>query len=410
MNRINAWGCTIVGALLLGACGGGGSSGPDPATSASALHAGRNITSVISFGDSLSDAGTYTPATAIPGTDPPVYLGGKFTTNSATGTIWVENIAATLGLVVTPAEVGFAGQSVHCPAAAQGLGTTCTAYGQGGSRVTDPNGKRHAAGALTVPVKTQIANHLARFGRFQSRDLILVWAGANDLLWEVEPDPAVNPNSFVVKLFQIQAQVQAGALSPDQANALLSEALATSQAAMKLAARQLAGYIRSEILDKGGRTVAVLNLPDPVSTPEGSATAAALPVLGAAMTSLADAFNLALAQGLQGQEARLIDVRGVISDVVARPSAYGMVNASVPACDAAKMSLITGGAVTDGFSLFCNATPGAPYNGIRDGADVRTWFFADGNHPTTGGYKVISDAVLRQLDAFGWLGTGRQDE
>jgi phospholipase/lecithinase/hemolysin len=410
MNRIHAWGCTIVTALLLGACGGGGSSGPESATSTTASRAGRNITAVISFGDSLSDAGTYTPATAIPGTNPPIYLGGKFTTNSPTGTIWIEDVAAALGLVVTPAEVGFGGQSVHCPAAAQGLGKTCTAYGQGGARVTDPNGTRHAAGALTVPVKTQIANHLARFGRFKSHDLIFVWAGANDLLWEVEPDPAVNPNSFVVKLFQIQARLQAGAITADQANALLSDALATSQAAMQLAAGQLAGYIRSEILGNGGRTVAVLNLANPVSTPEGAATAAALPVLGAAMTSFADAFNAALAQGLDGQSARLIDVRGLISDVVARPAAYGMVNASVPACDAAKMSLITGGAVTDGFSLFCNATAGAPYNGIRAGADVGTWFFADGNHPTTGGYKVIGDVVLRQLEAFGWLGSGRQDE
>ena len=40
------------------------------------------------------------------------------TTNSATGTVWVENLATSLGLLVTPAEVGFAGSSVKCPAAA----------------------------------------------------------------------------------------------------------------------------------------------------------------------------------------------------------------------------------------------------------------------------------------------------
>ena len=72
---------------------------------------------------------------------------------------------------VTPAEVGFNGQSVKCPAAAvPALATTCTAYGQGGSRVTDPMGIGHNAdgsGALTVPVVTQIANHLARFAQLQ---------------------------------------------------------------------------------------------------------------------------------------------------------------------------------------------------------------------------------------------------
>ena len=47
-----------------------------------------------------------------------------------------------------------------------------------------------------------------------------------------------------------------------------------------------------------------------------------------------------------------------------------------------RSALITGGAVTDGSSLFCNATPGAPFNGLRAGADVNTWQFADGVHPT----------------------------
>jgi phospholipase/lecithinase/hemolysin len=67
------------------------------------------------------------------------------------------------------------------------------------------------------------------------------------------------------------------------------------------------------------------------------------------------------------------------------------------------MATITNGAVTDGFALFCNATRKAPYNGLRDGANVHTWFFADGNHPTTGGHKLISGEVLRQVRSFGWL-------
>jgi outer membrane lipase/esterase len=403
MKRFKTWAGCLAAALLLVACGGGDPEVVANASISADLAVRRPFSAVVSFGDSLSDVGTYTPATVIPGTNPPIYLGGKFTTNGPAGTIWVENLAAALGLVVTPAEVGFAGQSVRCPAAAQGLAATCTAYGQGGARVTDPNGIRHSAGALTVPIKMQIANHLSSFGRFRSGDLILVWAGANDLLWEVEQDPAVNPNSFVVKLFQIQALLQAGAITPDQANVSLYEALTASQAGMRLAAQQLAGYIRSQILAKGGKFVAVLNLPDPVSTPEGAATAAFSPVLGAAMTSFAETFNQTLTDALAGQPVRFIDAKALIADVVAQPGRYGMVNASVPACDAAKMSAITGGAVTDGFSLFCNATPGAPYNGIRDGADIGTWFFADGNHPTTGGYKVVSDEVIKQIKSFGWL-------
>jgi phospholipase/lecithinase/hemolysin len=44
-----------------------------------------------------------------------------------------------------------------------------------------------------------------------------------------------------------------------------------------------------------------------------------------------------------------------------------------------------------------------PYNGLRAGADIDTWQFADGVHPTPGGHKVISNFVTSQLRAFGWL-------
>jgi phospholipase/lecithinase/hemolysin len=120
---------------------------------------------------------------------------------------------------------------------------------------------------------------------------------------------------------------------------------------------------------------------------------------------LSASFNQGLRDGLAGQPVRLVDMRAFISDVVARPAPHGIANTSVPACDAARMAAITGGAVTDGSALFCNATPGAPYNGLRAGADVDSWFFADGNHPTTGGYRLISDEVLRLMRLWGWLRT-----
>ena len=44
-----------------------------------------------------------------------------------------------------------------------------------------------------------------------------------------------------------------------------------------------------------------------------------------------------------------------------------------------------------------------PAAGLAAGADVNTWFFADLNHPTTGGHKAFSDAVLGQLRSFGWI-------
>jgi phospholipase/lecithinase/hemolysin len=390
-----SWALTAVAvAALLSACGGSEPNVPGSGEPAGAPSTKGAFTAVVSFGDSLSDAGAYAPATSLTGNGLPPYFGGKFTVNSATATIWVENLATTLGLLTTPAEVGFAGTSVKCPVALSlpALAATCTAYGQGGSRVTDANGIGKSTGALTVPVKTQIANHLARFSSFKPTDLILVWGGNNDAF--------VQFGIFAATATQIQTDAAAGKLSADQANIALFNAETAAQTAMKSAALELAGYVKTEILAKGGQYVAVMNLPDSTLTPFGSTLpASAKPVLSA----LVDTFNLWLKDGLTGLPVKLMDQNTPGKDVYANPAKYGLVNNTVPVCDAAKIAVITGNAVTDGSSLFCNSTVGAPYNGIRSGASVTTWQFADGVHPTPGGHKIISDYVTQQLKAYGWI-------
>ena len=386
-------------ALLLVACGGGDPSVPGSGAPAGAPTAKGTFTAVVSFGDSLSDLGAYSPATSLAGNGTPPFFGGKFTTNETSngtpdanllGKVWVENLASSLGIVVTPAEVGFGASSVKCPAAAvPALAATCTGYGQGGSRVTDPNGIGHSTGALTVPMVTQIANHLARFTSFKASDLILVYGGNNDVFTQF--------GIFAATAATIQANT---ALTPDQANQALFAAQSTAQAAMKVAAQELVVDIKTQILAKGGTYVAVMALSDIGDTPFGnSLPATAKPVL----TSLSQTFNLWLRDGLTGQPVQIIDTFAIFKDGYLNPAKFGIVNNTIPACDATKISAITSGAVTDGSSLFCNATPGAPYNGLRTGADVNTWQFADSVHPTTGGHKIISDAFAAQLKAFGWI-------
>jgi phospholipase/lecithinase/hemolysin len=404
LRSLTPW---VVSALLLAACGGGDPDVPGTGSPSGAPTTKGTFTAVVSFGDSLSDVGTYSPATSLAGAaGTPPYFGGKFTTNetgtgaptaNALGKVWVENLATSLGLVVTPAEVGFNGASVKCPAAAvPALAGTCTAYGQGGSRVTDPNGIGHnptdGSGALTVPMVTQIANHLARFGNFKSSDLILVYGGNNDVFTQF--------GIFAATAQSVQAQVVAGTLTADQANVQLFAAQQAADAAMKTAALQLVAAVKTQILAKGGTYVAVMTLSDIADTPFGNSLPASLrPVL----TDLSRIFNLWLRDGLTGQPVQIIDTFALFKDGYQNPAKYGIVNNTVPTCDAAKISAITGGAVTDGSSLFCNATPGAPYNGLRTGADVTTWQFADSVHPTTGGHKIISDAFAAQLHAFGWI-------
>ena len=397
MNNIRHWASLILAAWLLVACGGGDPDVPGSGSPSGAPTTQGTFTAVVSFGDSLSDVGAYTPATVIPGTNPPVYIGGKFTTNGAAGTVWVENLATSLGLLVTPAEVGFNGMSVMCPAAANpALASTCTAYGQGGARVTNPNGIGRdpgtGAGALTVPVVTQIDNHLARFTSFKDTDLILVYAGSNDVF--------VQFGTFAAAAAQIQAQAATGAITPEQANLQLFAAQTAALGAMKQAALELAGYVRAKILANGGRYVAVMTLSDIAETPFGrSLPANVQPVL----TDLSPIFNLWLRDGLTGQPVAIIDTFALFKNLSANAAALGFTNATAPACSAASISAITGGAVTDGSSLFCNSTLGAPYYGLDAGASATTWFFADSVHPTTGGHQAISDAFIQQLQSFGWL-------
>ena len=392
MKNIRSWVLTAVAAALLTACGGSEPEVPGTGQPSGAPTTLGTFTAVVSFGDSLSDIGAYAPATSLTGNGQAPYFGGKFTANGSGGTVWVENVATRLGIVATVGEVGFGATSVKCPAAAvPALASTCTAYGQGGSRVTDPNGIGKTTGALTVPVRTQIANHLQRFTSFRASDLILVWGGNNDVF--------IQFGAFTAAATQIQTDAAAGRITANEANLRLFQAQTAAQGELKKAALELTGYVKTEILAKGGRYVAVFNLPDSSLTPFGSTLPATVkPVLSA----LVDTFNLWLRDGLTDVAVKIIDQNTPGKDVYANPARYGLVNNTVPTCDVAKIQAITGGAVTDGSSLFCNSTVGAPYNGLRTGADVNTWQFADSVHPTPGGHKIISDYVLAQLRSFGW--------
>lgn len=392
MTLIRSWLPTaLVAAMSMAGCGGGN----DPDVPGSGAPSGApttqgSFTRVVSFGDSLSDIGTYTPATSATGNGQPPYIGGKFTTNSATATVWVENVATALNIALTPAQVGFGATSQACPAA----NATCTAYAQGGSRVTDPNGIGHSGGALTVPVNTQIANHLARFTSFSANDLVFVYAGNNDVF--------VQFGTFVATATAIQTQAATGAITQEQATLALFNAQTEAQAAIKLAAQELTGYIRNQILARGGRYVAVMNLPDSADTPMGGTLPASAKGV---LTGLVDTFNLWLRDGLTGQPVLWIDANASTKAVMANPAAFGIANTAIPACDATLISAITGGAVTDGSSLFCNGTVGAPYNGLRvtPAANADTWLYADSVHPTTGGHRLFSDAVLAALRAAHWI-------
>jgi outer membrane lipase/esterase len=393
MNRLNRlFRVTLICSFVLAGCGGS----DDPPAAVAPTTKG-SFSAVVSFGDSLSDVGAYTPATSLSGDGVAPYMGGKFTTNGPGATIWLEDLASGLGLAVTPAEVGFNGRSVKCPAAAAdpSLARTCTAYGQGGARVTAPVGignNGDGTGALTVPVVTQIANHLARFGGFKRSDLVLVYAGNNDVF--------INFALYAFVADTLAVQVASGALTAAQASTQLAAAQQAAEAEVKKAAGELAQDVTSQIVAKGGVYIAVVTLSDIADTPFGHSLPAELrPVL----SDFSVVFNAALREGLAGAPVRIIDAFVLSKEIYANPAKYGFVNNTTPSCDVAKIGALTGGAVDDGSSLFCNDTPGAPYNGLTAGADPITWQFADDVHPTTGGHRAIKANFTTQLQSFGWI-------
>ena len=102
---------------LLAACGGGGSSSGS-STAASATPAGGISLKTVSFGDSLSDVGTYALATT-------QFAGGRFTTNP--GQVWTQDVANYYGDTLSPAVTGGLGAPTQ---SAGGLGSATTITGR----------------------------------------------------------------------------------------------------------------------------------------------------------------------------------------------------------------------------------------------------------------------------------------
>jgi phospholipase/lecithinase/hemolysin len=226
----------LLTAAVLTACGGNGSTGGDQALK-------TKFSAQVSFGDSLSDVGTYNVGTV------KALGGGKFGINgnnttispTLTGYNWTELMAAQLGLPAPCAAVtGLDGNAAQGFAVATVAHSGCYAYAEGGSRVTNPVGMGNkltgpvagAAGALTSPVATQIQMHLAASGgKFSGSELVLVMAGANDVFMQLgglnAAATAAGTDAFGKTLVPLLA---AGATNPQTAAVAIGTAMQTEAA------------------------------------------------------------------------------------------------------------------------------------------------------------------------------------
>lgn len=229
----------LLTAAVLSACGGGSKTAPKAGDQTPTA----KYSSLVSFGDSLSDVGTYAVG-------PVAKLGGgAFTINGdntakdpvLTGKNWTELVAVQLGLPKPcPAQTGLDSPdpAFTVPIA---FNSSCLNYAQGGSRVTNPIGKGHKAtgvaiGATTVPVSTQIANHLkVAGGKFKGTELVTVMAGGNDVLMllggldaaATAAGTAAGKTAFATSL---TTQLAAGATNPLTAAQAIGLAIQTEAA------------------------------------------------------------------------------------------------------------------------------------------------------------------------------------
>lgn len=286
MQGINDKVCAALLAVviaLLTACGGhggGSSNGSGAAPPAGGIHL-----QVVSFGDSLSDVGTYAPIAGVLG-------GGRFTTNP--GQVWTQDVAQYYGDTLSAA---FTIDITHKLSAQSGLG-----YAEGGATVATPANLYDflvdVIGNIEMPVNQQVSSYLAAHGNFSSNQLVLLWVGSNDVL---------------------------------RAGALPAAAQTVQTAATTLV--QVVG----QIVQNGATHVVVINVPNVGLSPKGIAS----PDGGANLTQLSQIFNDSLnaalqANGLQGKVIQ-IDSYTWVNQIIANFQANGFAvsNTSV-ACDPAK--------------------------------------------------------------------------
>lgn len=396
MIRIPTQLAAITAAVLLAACGGGGSE----------QNTKVSFSSMVSFGDSLSDVGSYKVGTiAAAG-------GGLFSVNgTTTGPVnWTELLAAQVNLPAPcPAETGLKSTIPSIPAVTVVDNPNCTNYAQGSSRVSSPLApdsyalgqatSRATIGLMAVPVTAQIATHLTVHGNYTGKELVTVLAGANDIFMHLnavsEVSNWVSGVAGSTQATAVGAARLAGWTTTEQGAIAAGGAAAVQAAATAAvthsgtAAGELATAILGSVTGKGAQYVVVVNIPAIEKTPLGLGLAASSQGLLQAMVTT---FNSTLQTALaSSSKVLVVDAYAQSIDQALNPAQYGLVNITTPICSA------TGNILGEVSALTCNTT------NLVSGQDLATSEYADDVHPTPAGYKLLNRLVALKMAAKGWL-------
>lgn len=300
----------------------------------------QTFTNVISFGDSLSDAGNVAALNSLP-------AGNSFTTNP--DPVTAQLVAAAFGYNQTNISAlipGSAGSNYAYGGAcvqADGVSFNC---------VNSPDG-------LPFSLTNQLGFYLAtQGGHADGNALYTVWGGANDI-------------------FTYATLAGGGHITASQA-----------QQGTGLAALTEVGLI-SALQNAGAHYIVVFNLPDIGVTPQFKGTPAQSSISG-----LSFVFNQTLDGGLAtlGDGIIPINVYALVNEVLADPGAYGFSNVTGIACGPGGPGVAS--------SVACGpAGSGLPFT-YAPGTN-ESYFFADGVHPTGAAHRLLSQAVEATIAAPG---------
>lgn len=326
------------------------------------------VRSIVVFGDSLSDVGTYQVATRDRANP------GKFTVNPQP--IWVDNVAARYGLTLSPnRSLTMDGKASSGVTKAVGTAKVLggNGFAEGGARVKRlPSQSGIGNNQLVAPVASQVARFLESEAGFAPDQLVLIDGGTND----------------------VYAQFSAMCWDTDD-NGLgagkTTQAIADGEIAR--AANDLVETVR-QVKAHGAGPVLVAGALDWTDAPFGReyltedylATGCKQPFAADQVRRWTADFNRTVAGGVSGLPGVVfLDFAGPVGEALGHPERFGVVNVTDPACTNERPT---------SSAVFCTeATAAAPEAG-------ETYLWSDTFHPGPRLHRIISDAALRALEPF----------
>ncbi len=397
--------------------------------------------SLVVFGDSLSDMGTYTVLALqtyglgtrfnVPFHHLPYPDGGQFTVNSSQSRIWVSDMAEKLHLTLNPNVVTYgtgstatylmpSGGFTHQPSiclfgsSSRTQPASCLDFAQGGALVNQSDGIDHESGAMTLPASRQVSHYLAEFKQFNNHQLIVIFIGSNDILLAFSGFLQEMTESVQQQVSQTLKQDPDSGLIHEQTAATLAmaraypTALAHAFGKVDLAADDLA-RLASRIVHHQGRYILVYTIPDIAQTPFGRGLPYTLKNHPGdipdgyqchidqtdspchILSQLVNRFNHKLLRYLQKAPVKIVDSHALFHTILDNPLSFGFTETHQPWCSPNIPS-----------SLLCNLnTPNTRAGANTD--NLSTWLFADQIHPTPAGHEALTRYSLQSLQDFHWI-------